>query len=107
MNSNEHYIDFEAYERAKEPHKKERAYVWATAIGLQAVDGLQTSDYLRETAKRNIEGEIGVDEAQHLIKSYYQSKTTHTSNDNDTEEADRVSANIAKILSTSTLAFNT
>ena len=35
----------------------------------------ETSDYLRETAKRNIEGEISADEASRLITSYYQSKT--------------------------------
>ena len=55
--------------------KKEMAYIWQTAIGLQAVDGLSTSEYLKETAKRNIEGEITMDEVGKLIKSYYQSKT--------------------------------
>ena len=48
---------------------------WFMAIGLQAVDGLSTSEYLKENAKRNIEGEITVDAAGRLIKSYYQSKT--------------------------------
>ena len=52
------YIDFEAYERVAEPHKRERASVWRTAIGLQDVDGLKVSDYLKETAVRHIEGDI-------------------------------------------------
>lgn len=39
MKEKEQYIDFDAYERAKEPHKREKAYYWATAIGLQKVDG--------------------------------------------------------------------
>lgn len=59
--------DFEEYIRATEPEKKLRAENWRTAIGLQAVDGLKTSDYLQETARRNIEGEITIDEARQLI----------------------------------------
>ena len=54
--------EFDEYISQGEPDKKEQAYIWQTAIGLQAVDGLSTSDYLKETAKRNIEGEITVDE---------------------------------------------
>lgn len=60
-------FDFEEYLRSSEPHKQERAYNWRTAIGLQAVDGLKVSDYLKQTAQRNIEGEITIDEAQELI----------------------------------------
>lgn len=84
----EGYLDFEAYERAKEPHTRQKAYYWSTAIGLQKVDGLSTSEYLKETAKRNIEGEISIDEAQSLISSYYQSKKNRTPEDDELEEAD-------------------
>lgn len=70
-----HLEDFDEYIRQGEPDKKEKAYIWQTAIGLQAVDGLSTSEYLKEIAKRNIEGEITVDEVGRLIRSYYQSKT--------------------------------
>ena len=68
--------EFDEYIRQGEPDKKEKAYIWQTAIGLQAVDGLSTSEYLKEAAKRNIEGEITVDEVSQLVKSYYQSKTS-------------------------------
>jgi hypothetical protein len=64
--------DFNEYIRHGEPDKKEKAYIWQTAIGLQAVDGLSTSEYFKETTKRNIEGEITVDEVGKLIRSYYQ-----------------------------------
>ena len=74
-NSKQLYLDFEEYIRQGEPSKKEKASIWQTAIGLQAVDGLQTSEYLKTTACRHIEGEIDIDEARKLIKSYYQSKT--------------------------------
>ena len=47
MKENQKYIDFEAYERVAEPHKRERVSAWRTAIGLQYVDGLRVSDYLK------------------------------------------------------------
>lgn len=39
--------DFGQYYEATEPGRRERAYAWATAIGLQDVDGLKPSKYLR------------------------------------------------------------
>ena len=63
------YIDFDEYIRQGEPEQQEKAGYWQTAIGLQAVDGLKTSDYLKETARKHIEGEIDIDQARELIKS--------------------------------------
>jgi len=101
------FASFDEYLRQGEPSQKESAENWKTAIGLQAVDGLQPSAYLIDVAKRNIEGEISLDETRKLIDSYYQSKTVRTPKDEDEEEADKVSANIAKILARKTFAFNT
>lgn len=101
------FASFDEYLRQGEPSQKERAENWKTAIGLQAVDGLQPSAYLIDVAKRNIEGEISLDETRKLIDSYYQSKTVRTPKDEDEEEADKVSANIAKIIASKTFAFNT
>ena len=100
------YINFDEYIRQGEPEQRERAEAWRVAIGLQAVDGLQVSDYLRETARKNIEGDITVDEARELVKQYYIKKTAHDEGNEDKEEADRVSANITKILSSETLDFS-
>jgi fido (protein-threonine AMPylation protein) len=97
--------DFEEYIRQSEPQKKERSYAWQTAIGLQAVDGLKPSDYLIGTARRHIEGDITIDEVHELIKSYYESKENRTADTDDTEEADKVSVNIAKLLNERTFAF--
>ena len=101
------FASFDEYLRQGEPSQKESAENWKTAIGLQAVDGLQPSAYLIDVAKRNIEGEITLDETRKLIDAYYQSKTVRTPKDEDEEEADKVSANIAKILASKTFAFNT
>lgn len=98
--------DFDEYIRQSEPCRQERAYTWQTAIGLQAVDGLKPSDYLKNTARRHIEGKITIDEAQSAVKSYYQSKNDRSQRDAEAYEADLASAHIAKILSTRTLDFS-
>ncbi len=101
------YLDFDEYIVASEPHKRERAEAWKVAIGLQAVDGLQVSEYLKQTARRHIEGEITIDEAKELVKQYYVSKTQHDDDEDDKQEADRVSANIAKIINERAFTFST
>ena len=95
---------FKEYLSAAEPDKKDRGYAWYTAIGLQAVDGLTTSQYLRDTARKNIEGEISIDEAQALLNSYYAKKPPQESADR-TEEADKVAVRIAKLLSEPAFSF--
>ena len=107
MDDKELYLNFDEYIRQGEPAQKEKAGYWQTAIGLQAVDGLKTSDYLQNTARRHIEGEITIDEARDLVNQYYITKTAHDANDDDKEEADRVSSNIVKILSSPTFDFST
>ena len=97
---------FKEYLRESEPNKATKGYVWSTAVGLQAVDGLKPSQYLIDTAIQNIEGKITLKEAQSLIESYYNERPVRVSDNERTEEADKVSANIKKILSSKTLAFN-
>lgn len=101
----EGYLDFEAYECAKEPHVRQKASDWRTAIGLQDVDGLKVSDYLRQTAAKHIEGDITIDEARDMIRDYYVSKDSHDRPDEETEEADKVSANMAKLLNEKSFSF--
>ena len=101
------YINFDEYIRQGEPSQREAAYAWSTAIGLQAVDGLKTSEYLNDLARRNIEGEITIDEVGKLLDSYYESKTVRDNGDIDKEEADKASKNIRKILSVKTIDFST
>ena len=72
---------------------------------MQDVDGLKVSDYLKETAVRHIEGDITIDDVREQLKSYYVNKTTHDEDDAEKEEADRVAANIAKLLSEKSFSF--
>ena len=99
--------EFEEYIRQVEPEKKARAQIWRTAIGLQQVDGLEVSEYFKDTVRRNIEGEISIDEVQNLTREYYVRKTTREQDDEQKEEADTVAGNISKILATQTLDFST
>lgn len=103
--NNEQYINFDEYIRQGEPAKRERAEAWRVAIGLQAVDGLKTSAYLQETARRNIEGDITIDEAKALVNQYYIKKTAHDDDANE-EEADKVSTNISKLLQTESFTYS-
>ena len=107
MNEEQLYINFDEYIRQGEPAQREAAYAWSTAIGLQAVDGLKTSDYLNNLAQQNIEGKITIDEVEHLLNSYYESKTIREADDDDKEEADKASKNIKRILSVKTFDFST
>ena len=97
---------FKEYLRESEPDKAHKGYAWSTAIGLQAVDGLKPSKYLIETAIQNIEGKITMKEVQSLIDSYYEEKPAHLSDDERTEEADKVSSRIAEILSETAFSFS-
>ena len=95
---------FKEYIRESEPNKREKGYAWQTAIGLQAVDGLKTSKYLIDTAIRNIEGDISIDEANSLLNSYYEKNPKQDPGDR-TEEADKVSVRIVKVLSETGFSF--
>jgi len=98
--------DFDEYKRQGEPEKKEKSEIWQTAIGLQQVDGLKPSQYLIDTAKQNIDGDITFDEVKTRLNSYYKTKQVKTPLDDRTEEADKVSAHIAEILSEKTFNFS-
>ncbi|MEA1875567.1 MAG: Fic family protein [Bacteroidota bacterium] len=96
---------FQEYLRQGEPNRAEKAKVWKTAIGLQKVDDLKPSDYLIETARQNIEGDITIEEVKQRIDSYYKQHPVENA-ENRTEEADKVSARITEILSEKTFTFS-
>lgn len=97
--------DFDEYFVAGEPDKRERAYGWATAIGLQDVDGLKVSDFLLKTARRNIEGEITQVEAEQIIDTYYETKEGHNQPEGQ-KEADKVACRINETINSPTFRFS-
>ena len=97
---------FEEYLKESEPDKVSKGYAWSTAVGLQAVDGLKPSKYLIDTAIKNIEGAITIKEAQSLIENYYKERPVNLSDEDRTEEADKVSSRIVEILSETAFSFS-
>lgn len=95
--------EFDEYIEHGEPAQRHKAEAWQTAIGLQAVDGLNVSKYLLDTARLHIEGDISIKEARRRIMSYYETKSGHNAVD---EEGDKASANIAEILGEPSFAFS-
>ena len=117
------------YIRQGEPQQRERSEAWKVAIGLQQVDRLQTSEYLLNTAKRHIEGDISIGEAKELIDSYYKSAAGRKEVEGDrteqrepssslewpsrdgrrqcqrTEEADKVATRITELIEEKTFSF--
>ena len=93
------------YDEAGEPGRRERAYAWATAIGLQDVDGLKPSKHLYETARRHIEGEITQEEARRLVDEYYETKDGHGL-PRDTQEADKVAARMIAVINSPSFVFS-
>ena len=65
------------------------------------------SNYLQDTARKHIEGDITINDARKLVNKYYITKSVRNANDEDKEEADRVSSNIVKVLSSPTFNFTT
>ena len=98
--------DLEEYIRQGEPGKAEKSYAWKTAIGLQDVDGLKTSQYLLDTAKEHIEGKIDIATAQRRIESYYESRQERKEDEDGTKEADIVSSRITELLEEKTFQFS-
>ena len=98
-------LELSEYIKQGEPEKQEKAKNWETAIGLQDVDGLKPSEYLLDTAKEHIEGNINIDEAKKRINSYYE-QSNERNNEDNTEEADKVSVRITEILSEKAFNFS-
>ena len=108
MANNDQYIQgLDEYIRQGEPQQCERSKAWRVAIGLQQVDRLQTSEYLLDTAKKHIEGDITISEAKELIDCYYKSLSGRKEMEHErTEEADKVAARITELLQEQTFNFS-
>lgn len=103
--SNNWYEDLNEYIKLGEPKLEEKTVAWQTAIGLQAVDGLTTSEYLLETAKENIEGKITIKEANARISNYYKERSDRHAIETGTKEADIVAGRITALLAEKDFSF--
>ena len=105
-NSRNWNFELSEYIKQGEPDKAQRSESWKAAIGLQDVDGLKTSEYLLDTAKEHIEGKINIETVQKRLRSYYEQQNVRKATEEGTEEADKVAARIAEILSENTFQFS-
>ena len=81
---------------------KKTKYFIETGIGLQDVDQLSNSTYFLNEANRYINGEISLDELDNIVSAYYVNKS---SIGDRTEEADKISIRIAKLISENSFTF--
>ena len=83
-------------------NKYTNRYVLETGIGLQDVDRLKNSSFFVKESERYLRGEISLDELDDIVNSYYKSKP---SVGDRSEEADKISIRIAKIISEDSFTF--
>lgn len=83
------------YETKTEYSKEYKESCWNAAIGLQQVDGLEVSDYLRELSYKEIDGELTHYEIEELLYKKYKDENIEVSRQ---KEADIVSTRIAALL---------
>lgn len=75
--------------------------LWNTAFGLQDVDGLRPSKYLRDLAEANTQGKIGYQEIQTSLSRYYSDTDV-----SDEKKADLVSLRIVAVLADPTFSLH-
>ncbi len=108
MNKKEKWnLELSEYIIQGEPSRVEKTKTWGTAIGLQEVDGLKPSEYLIETAKEHIEGNIDLKEVENRINNYYKVLDNRKAEEvENSEEADKVAVRITELLSEKSFNFN-
>lgn len=71
---------------------------WDVAIGLQEVDSLKPSKYLKKLVEENINGEKTIYEVEHELKEYYIEKERLNDINHNELECDLVSTRIVQLL---------
>ncbi len=101
MSDEENYI---IENEITDPIKKQE--YWDTGIGLNKVDNLEPSKYLLELSQKNINGELKYDEAEKLLKSYYETQDENDLKIQREKECDLVSLRIALLLEDKSFGFS-
>ena len=71
---------------------------WDMAIGLQEVDNLKPSKYLKEIKEKNVLGELTIEEVEQSLKDYYVEKAKQNNINHNELECDFVSMRIVELL---------
>ena len=101
--TNEDLITYLRVEEEKDPYTKQ--LYWNMAIGLQQVDNLNPSKYLKELVNENVQGKISNHEVQELLKDYYKKQDLSNKKISEEQECDLVSTSIVELLNDKSFSF--
>lgn len=94
------------YDKIEEEKNKEiKKNNWEVAIGLNKVDGLVPSVYLKELVEKSINGEKTYREIEKELHRYYENRNL-TKEETNTRECDIVSTRIAELLEDGSFTFS-
>ena len=96
----ESYFDssINQYNEIDNPKGYAKQLEWDMAIGLQKVDNLKPSKYLKEIKEKNVLGELSIEEVEKSLKEYYVEKSKQNSINHNELECDFVSMRIVELL---------
>ena len=86
------------YKKIKKPSNYDKKVKWGMAIGLQKVDDLTPSKYLKEKVSENITGELSLEEVRKSLQEHYIKQSKLEELDFDEYECDFVSTRIVELL---------
>ena len=98
MSEKEFDSNMNSYQEEYRPKGYMKQLQWDMAIGLQEVDNLKPSKYLEEIIKKNILGELTIEEVEQSLREYYIEKEKQDSINHNELECDFVSMRIVELL---------
>ena len=98
MSEKEFDSSMNSYQEEYRPKGYMKQLQWDMAIGLQEVDNLKPSKYLEEISKKNILGELTIEEVEQSLREYYIEKGKQDSINHNELECDFVSMRIVELL---------
>ena len=86
------------YQEETKPKGYIKQLQWDMAIGLQQVDNLTPSKYLKQMSEKNILGELTIKEVEQSLREYYTTKEKQKDINHNELECDFVSMRIVELL---------
>ena len=86
------------YQEKSKPKGYIKQLQWDMAIGLQQVDNLKPSKYLKQISEKNILGELTIKEVEQSLREYYITKEKQKDINHNELECDFVSMRIVELL---------
>lgn len=95
------------YDKIEELRNKEiKKENWEVAVGLNKVDGLTPSPYLKELILESVNGESSYKEIEKKLHKYYENRDLTKREERNTRECDIVSTRIAELLEDGSFTFS-